>query len=62
MMRVGDAPQIDVMIMQNTFDPTGTGEPAVPPVAPAIANAWAKLTGTRVTTLPFFPTATMGGL
>ena len=62
MMRLGDAPEIQVAIVQNTYDPSGTGEPAVPPVAPAIANAWYRLTKTRVTSLPFFPGATMGGL
>ena len=35
----------------------GIGEVGVPPVAPALANAWAKLTGSRVRTLPFFPSA-----
>jgi isoquinoline 1-oxidoreductase beta subunit len=29
------------------------GEPGVPPIAPAVANAWAKLTGQRVRDLPF---------
>jgi len=62
MMRLSEAPVMTVKIVQNTFDPSGTGEPAVPPVAPAVANAYARLTGTRVTSLPFFPTATMGGL
>ncbi len=62
MMRLSECPTIQVKIVQNNFDPSGTGEPAVPPVAPAIANAYARLTGTRVTRLPFFPTATMGGL
>ncbi len=62
MMRLGEAPTMTVKIVTNTYDPSGTGESAVPPVAPAIANAWARLTGVRVTSLPFFPTATMGGL
>ena len=31
-------------------------------LAPALANAYAKLTGVRVRALPFFPGATMGGL
>lgn len=62
MMRLSECPTIQVSIVQNNFDPSGTGEPAVPPVAPAIANAYARLTGVRVTKLPFFPTATMGGL
>lgn len=62
MMRMNEAPQIDVQIIKSTLPPTGTGEPGVPPVAPAIANAYAALTGKRLTALPFFPGATMGGL
>jgi isoquinoline 1-oxidoreductase beta subunit len=34
----------------------------VPTFAPALANAYYRLTGKRVRTLPFFPSATMGGL
>ena len=63
MLRPSEMPQIDVVVVQSsTTTPTGTGEPGVPPVAPAIANAYARLTGKRQYTLPFFPTATMGGL
>jgi isoquinoline 1-oxidoreductase beta subunit len=36
------------------------GELGVPTLAPAPANAYFKLTGTRVRNLPFFPDATMG--
>ena len=63
MMRVGEAPTIRVKIMPSTNDPSGAGEPGVPPIAPAVANAYAKLsTGRRITSLPFFPGALMGGL
>jgi len=37
----------------------GVGELGVPTFAPALANAWFKLSGKRVRTLPFFPNATM---
>ena len=60
--RLGDMPQITVQVLTSANPPSGIGEPAVPPIAPAIANAYARLTGVRVRTLPFFPGATMGGL
>ena len=40
----------------------GAGELNVPTLAPALANAYCKLTGQRVRSLPFFPNTTMGGL
>ncbi|MBS1787461.1 MAG: xanthine dehydrogenase family protein molybdopterin-binding subunit [Acidobacteria bacterium] len=64
MMRLNEMPVISVTILPpNPNVPIGgIGEPAVPPVAPALANAYAKLTGQRIRALPFFPNATMGGL
>lgn len=56
-LRMNATPEITVQIMQNSYDPTGTGEPAVPPVAPALANAYARhVNGSRITSLPFYPT------
>lgn len=52
-VRMHQAPQIDVLIMPSTVDPTGIGEPATPVIGPAIANAYAKLTGKRLQRLPF---------
>ena len=53
MMRMKDAPAINVAIVPNpTLDPGGMGEPCLPPSAPALANAYFALTGKRVTTLP----------
>ncbi len=58
-LRVQEMPQVTVQILASTNPPSGVGEPGVPPLAPALANAYARLTGNRVRTLPFFPGATM---
>ena len=48
-----DAPvAVDVHIVPSTEKPTGCGEPPVPVISPAVANALAKLTGKRYRTLP----------
>jgi isoquinoline 1-oxidoreductase beta subunit len=52
-LRIDEMPAIEVHIVASTESPTGIGEPGVPPIAPAIANAWVKLTGERVYALPF---------
>ncbi|MBX3026071.1 xanthine dehydrogenase family protein molybdopterin-binding subunit [bacterium] len=64
MVKLRQMPDITVQIMPpNPSVPIGgIGEPGVPPIAPAIANAYFTLTGQRVRTLPFFPGARMGGL
>jgi isoquinoline 1-oxidoreductase beta subunit len=50
---MGDAPlAVDVHIVPSAEAPTGCGEPPVPVIAPAVANALARLTGTRFRTLP----------
>jgi isoquinoline 1-oxidoreductase beta subunit len=51
--RMPDMPQVEVHIVPSGDAPTGMGEPGVPPLAPAYANAIAKLTGKRLRTLPF---------
>lgn len=61
MTRLSEAPVITTTIVNSGAPMSGTGEPGVPPIAPAIANAYFKLTGKRVRDLPFFPGATMGG-
>jgi len=50
--RMGDIPVIDVRLVINHEDPSGVGEPAVPGVAPAIANAIFAATGRRIRSLP----------
>lgn len=52
-LRINEMPEVEVVIIKSAEAPTGVGEPGVPPIAPAVANAWAKLTGTRVRHLPF---------
>jgi len=52
-LRIDEMPQIDVHIIESTERPTGVGEPGVPPIGPAVANAVAALTGTRIRSLPF---------
>jgi len=52
-LRMSDAPgQIDVHIVPSTDPPGGCGEPGVPPVAPAVANAIFAATGKRIRHLP----------
>ena len=52
-LRINEMPPIEVHIVASTERPTGIGEPGVPPIGPAVANAWAKLTGQRIYELPF---------
>lgn len=52
-LRISEMPQIDVHIVSSTAAPTGVGEPGVPPIGPAVANAYFQLTGKRIRRLPF---------
>jgi isoquinoline 1-oxidoreductase beta subunit len=51
--RMNDMPQIEVHIVPSNDPPTGLGEPGLPPLAPAFANAVFRLTGKRLRKLPF---------
>ena len=51
--RITDAPPVAVHFVPSNDPPTGLGEPGVPPIAPAVANAVAALTGKRLRKLPF---------
>jgi isoquinoline 1-oxidoreductase beta subunit len=52
MLRMFESPEIEVHIVPSGENPTGVGEPGVPPVAPALANAIFAATGKRVRRLP----------
>lgn len=51
-LRINEAPQIDVIIVASEEHPTGVGEVGLPPVAPALANALFAATGKRQRDLP----------
>jgi isoquinoline 1-oxidoreductase beta subunit len=53
MMRIDQAPrEIETYIVESDAEPTGMGEPPVPPLAPALCNAIAAATGKRIRKLP----------
>jgi isoquinoline 1-oxidoreductase subunit beta len=51
--RITDTPEFDVHMVPSADAPTGMGEPGLPPLAPAFANAIARLTGKPLRRLPF---------
>jgi isoquinoline 1-oxidoreductase beta subunit len=53
MLRLASAPQVETHVVSSARPPAGVGEPGVPPVAPAVANALFALTGERHRSLPF---------
>jgi CO/xanthine dehydrogenase Mo-binding subunit len=52
LLRMNESPEIDVAILESGANITGMGEPAVPPIAPAVCNAIFALTGQRIRRLP----------
>ncbi len=56
-MKLADAPEIDVHFIESGAKMGGIGEPGLPPAAPALANALFALTGKRVRQLPILAQA-----
>ena len=53
LIRMKEIPEVDVHFVHNGIDPTGLGEPALPPTGGAVANAIFKATGKRLRNQPF---------
>ena len=52
-LRLDEMPKVEVHILPSAERPTGVGEPGVPPIGPAVANAYRAATGKRIGVLPF---------
>jgi isoquinoline 1-oxidoreductase beta subunit len=52
-LRINEMPQVEVHIVPSQEAPTGVGEPGVPPIGPAVANAVYAATKKRIRVLPF---------
>ncbi|HPF68562.1 MAG TPA: molybdopterin-dependent oxidoreductase, partial [Flavobacteriales bacterium] len=55
MIRINEAPEVDVYFVESTEPPTGLGEPTLPPVGAAVANAIYRATGIRLRKQPYLP-------
>ena len=62
MIRMKEAPDVEVAFVNNGIDPTGLGEPALPPTGGAVANALFKATGKRLYNQPFSKQQEMKGV
>lgn len=51
-LRMNEVPLVETVIVLSAEPPEGVGEPATPPIAPAVANAVFALTGQRLRSLP----------
>jgi len=54
-LRMNEAPEVEVHLVKSKDKTGGIGEPGLPPIAPAVANALFKAAGVRLGTLPMLP-------
>ena len=52
LLRIDETPEIEVYLVNSSEPPTGVGEPGLPPIAPAVANAVFAASGKRIRRLP----------
>jgi isoquinoline 1-oxidoreductase beta subunit len=57
LLTIDEMPEVEVHIVASGEPPSGTGEPGLPPIAPAVANAVYAATGKRLRSMPFRPKA-----
>jgi isoquinoline 1-oxidoreductase beta subunit len=60
LLRIDEAPRVEVHFVESGLPPSGLGEPPLSPVAPAVANAICELTGRRLRRLPFAERGSIG--
>jgi isoquinoline 1-oxidoreductase beta subunit len=61
-IRMSEVPEIEVHIVKSTDKIGGIGEPGVPPLAPAVANAFFNATGVRIRRIPLTPSVVQEAL
>jgi isoquinoline 1-oxidoreductase beta subunit len=59
---MSEVPEIEVYTVKSTEKMGGIGEPGVPPLAPALANAFFNATGVRVRRIPLTPERVLAAL
>jgi isoquinoline 1-oxidoreductase beta subunit len=62
LLRMSETPEIEVHIVTGRDPLGGIGEPGVPPIAPAVANAVFAATGVRLRSLPMTPAAVLAAM
>lgn len=62
LIRINEIPAVEVHFVDSAINPTGLGEPALPPAAAAFANAFCKATGKRLYNQPFMKEEAMKGV